>query len=125
MHKAADELREAFRTLIRLHAKHGTIKVSMLSAHGGQRLISAPGREAHSFILVLCLQLQEDEDFEPAELWKLGPRDLSFWIASNFRENPQHQQVLLQARTIRPVQQYVGMESATNGVSKLLPVMAC
>jgi hypothetical protein len=47
------------------------------------------------------VQLQEDEDFEPAELWSLGPRDLSFWIASNFRENPQHQQVLLQARKSR------------------------
>ena len=47
-------------------------------------------------LLHLYAQLNEDEDYEPAELWKLGPRDLSFWIASNFRENPQHQQVLLQ-----------------------------
>lgn len=42
------------------------------------------------------MQLKEDEDYEPEELWKLGPRELSFWVASNFRENPQQQQMLLQ-----------------------------
>ena len=38
-----------------------------------------------------------DEQYEPEELKELGPRDLSYWIASNFREMPQHQQILLQA----------------------------
>ncbi|CAL8464824.1 g4359 [Coccomyxa elongata] len=61
----ADEVRELFRTLIRLHVKKGTIKVG-------------------------------DEEYEPEELKELGPRDLSYWIASNFREMPQHQQILLQ-----------------------------
>lgn len=46
------------------------------------------------------VQLKEDEDYEPEELWKLGPRELSFWVASNFRENPQQQQMLLQVLTI-------------------------
>ncbi|EIE22845.1 hypothetical protein COCSUDRAFT_33405 [Coccomyxa subellipsoidea C-169] len=61
----ADEVRELFRTLIRLHVRKGTIKVG-------------------------------DEQYEPEELKDLGPRDLSYWIASNFREMPQHQQILLQ-----------------------------
>ena len=100
MHKAADELREAFRTLIRLHAKHGTIKVT-----GCCKTVMSPENSTESACVLCCpsdgaaatrAQLNEDEDYEPAELWKLGPRDLSFWIASNFRENPQHQQVLLQ-----------------------------
>lgn len=53
-----------------------------------------PNGEATDF--PRCAQLAEDEDFEPEELWRLGPRDLSYWVASQFRENPQQQQILLQ-----------------------------
>ncbi len=44
------------------------------------------------------------EEYEPEELRDLGPRDLSYWIASNFREMPQHQQILLQASGSERVQ---------------------
>jgi len=46
--------------------------------------------------LLLNVEQVGDEQYEPEELKNSGPRELSFWIASNFREMPQHQQVLLQ-----------------------------
>ena len=42
------------------------------------------------------VQPDDPQQLEPEELSKLGPRNLSFWVASNFRETPQQQQVLLQ-----------------------------
>ncbi|CAL5229221.1 g12504 [Coccomyxa viridis] len=62
----ADEVRELFRALIQLHTKRGKVKP------------------------------EDAEQYEPEELRQLGPRNLSFWIASNFRETPQQQQILLQ-----------------------------
>ena len=48
--------------------------------------------------MLLCVQPEDAERYEPEELMQLGPRNLSFWIASNFRETPQQQQILLQVR---------------------------
>ena len=44
------------------------------------------------------MQPDDPQQIEPEELSKLGPRNLSFWVASNFRETPQQQQVLLQVK---------------------------
>ena len=54
VHKAADELREAFRTLIRLHAKHGTIKVTHLAGIMGVVVVQASRREGLSFWCNVC-----------------------------------------------------------------------
>lgn len=46
------------------------------------------------------MQPEDAEQYEPEELRQLGPRNLSFWIASNFRETPQQQQILLQVSVV-------------------------
>ncbi len=48
------------------------------------------------FKLSLRMQPEDAAQYEPEELRTLGPRNLSFWVASNFRETPQQQQILLQ-----------------------------
>jgi hypothetical protein len=42
------------------------------------------------------MQPEDAAQYEPEELRTLEPRNLSFWVASNFRETPQQQQILLQ-----------------------------
>ena len=53
---------------------------------------------------VYVAQPEDAEQYEPEELRQLGPRNLSFWIASNFRETPQQQQILLQVDSMHDLE---------------------